>query len=196
MNSSCFVPWFSYTHGCLSVSFSIMLGHSHKLLIRTLTPCCLNLPITGIPSQINLFFLHPLPGIGYFVITTANVTGHASSWRVQGLTLLQSLISISLAHSAAISLKPWPSGNSALEESRGHHWWSSPPEFSWPLEANLALCLEQCLKMLFVLRLITADRPFCCQLRPELGILPYILSGLCSQFFFLFFFNQRLAPII
>lgn len=29
MNSSCLVPWFSYTHGCLSVSFSIMLGHSH-----------------------------------------------------------------------------------------------------------------------------------------------------------------------
>lgn len=30
-----------------------MLGHSHKLLIRTLTPCCVNLPTTGIPSQID-----------------------------------------------------------------------------------------------------------------------------------------------
>lgn len=38
----------------------------------------------------------------------------------------------------------------------------------------------------FVLWLITADRPFCCQLQPELGILPYILSGLCSRFFFFF----------
>lgn len=175
----------------MAVSQSVFyhVGHSHKLLTRMLTPCCLNLPTTRIPGQINLFFPHSLPGIGYFCkrARTCSIlkSSGAESAPNPDLCFLSSQCCDQLKPLAVRKLCP---GREPRPSVVFTSWvfltpGSKSSTLSWAMTKNV-FCFVTNYCWRAILLPVTA----------RTGNPP--LHSFRTVFTIFFFFNQRLAPII